>query len=169
MGDVFKEQLVKRVPTHKDTLIKAGLIGACFFIVFASLMFIPQFLPIIAIVLGFGLFYTFSMMRKEYEYIFTNGELDIDCIYGKSRRKRKFSCEVREAFIIAHHSRRDAEQELSTATATMDFSTGVINDTTFYLLAIHQGKRVKVVFNPNEMMFNAVKSYISPRKLLKKQ
>jgi len=109
------------------------------------------------------------MMRREYEYIFTNGELDIDCIYGKARRKRKFTCDIKEAIIMAHSSRREAEQELATATATMDYGSGTIGDGTFYLLSLLNGKRVKIIFEPNEMMFNAIKTYISPRKLLKKQ
>ena len=56
MGDVFKEQLVKRKPTRKDTLIKAGLIGACFFITFITVLFIPQIVELLFLLQALGFF-----------------------------------------------------------------------------------------------------------------
>ncbi|MCL2704453.1 MAG: hypothetical protein FWE91_12760 [Defluviitaleaceae bacterium] len=168
MGDVFKEQLVKRMPTRKDALIKFGIISGCLLIAVIALALIPGFLPIIVGVMGFVLFYVFGMMKKEFEYIITNGELDIDCIYGKARRRRKFSCDVRQALILAHAGNRDAEHELKAAEVVMDLGSGAVNENTWHLLAAQGGKRIKVIFEPNEMMFNAIKSYISPRKIYKK-
>jgi hypothetical protein len=169
MGDVFKEQLVKRIPTNKDILIKSALVGAFIFLTFITFILIPGLMPIIMAALGFVIYYVFGMMKKEYEYILTNGELDIDCIYGKARRKRKFSCDVKEALLLAHSGNRDADHEYKSAETTLDMGSGRVTENTWYLLATQKGKRVKVIFEPNEMMFGAMKAYISPRKIYKKQ
>ena len=168
MGDVFKEQLIKKHSTFKDFILKA-LIGLGFIIaVAATMLAFQQLLPIIILVMGFLVFYLYGLLNKEFEYIFTNGELDIDCIYGKARRKRKFTCNIKDARFLAHANNREAEVELKKITESLNFGSGRVNENTWYLLVSHQGKHVKMIFEPNEAMFNAIRTYIGPRKIYKK-
>jgi hypothetical protein len=169
MGDVFKEQMIKKAPSRKDTLIKAALIAAAFLLAAAAMLFLPTFMPIVAIAAVFGVYYAFSMLNKEFEYIFTSGELDIDCIYGKSRRKRKFSCDIKEAILMTHASNGDGDNEFSASKETIDCSERGVGPDTYYLLAIYQNKRVKVIFDPNEKMLAAISPYMGRRKLIHKK
>jgi len=168
MKDVFKEQMIRKLPTAKDTLIKCAIITGALLLSFLSLVFIPSIAIMVIGILGFIIYYIFGYMKKEFEYIFTNGELDIDCIYGKARRKRKFTGDVKEAILLAHSANRDAETELKKAEVTLDFGSGIISEKSWYLLTTHTGKRTKIIFEPNDNMFAAMKPFIPPRKIFKK-
>ena len=86
--DIFIEKIVKNID-FKDYLIAAGLIFASFIILGLVFVFYP--LPFIILVVFFGLcyllYYLISSRSIEYEYIVTNGELDIDIIIAKRKRK----------------------------------------------------------------------------------
>ena len=90
--DTFVEQIVK---IKLDGKAK-GLIVAIFavdFLLLAGLILLailihPILVPIILLVVGFGTFKMVSMLSVEFEYIITNGDLDIDKITAKANRKR---------------------------------------------------------------------------------
>ena len=89
MDDFYTEQLIKKQADSKDTLKKAGLIVLT--VLSVLLVFaIPVgiIFPVVMIVVDV---LVFSNMNVEYEYVFVNGDLDIDKIMNKSRRKRMFS------------------------------------------------------------------------------
>ena len=167
--DVFKEQIVKKEPTFKNNLIKGGVI---FFIVLVFILIFPyagEFTTIIVAALGFGAYFLFGFLNVEYEYIFTNGELDIDCIYAKSRRKRQFSGVVRDFDIMAHVEDRDHASDFNSATETKDFSSGKVKNNTYAFLASYKGKKLKIIIEPDEVMVQAFSTVITPRKFFKKQ
>ena len=74
MGDVFKEQIVRKKPTGMDNLIKMGMLAAFVVVCLAVFLFVPStyvwFFTIAG--LGFGIFYLAAFFNVEYEYIFTN-------------------------------------------------------------------------------------------------
>ena len=53
MGDVFKEQIVKRKPTPKNTVIRGLLILAVVLVFIVSMTYIPSFGMVIVIIAGF--------------------------------------------------------------------------------------------------------------------
>ena len=92
MGDLCKEILVKRVMTTTEKILRAVLIAVTVLCIAAGLMRWPFLLTGIALAVvccflvpGFDL---------EYEYLYVNGELDIDKIMAKQRRKRCVSYDV---------------------------------------------------------------------------
>ena len=93
--DTFKEQVVKKTPTRRDkmleTLATISAFALAFSLCLASLAFFPKISPL-AIFLGCAaVWLSFRLSKKlqiEYEYAFTNGELDVDKIIAKSKRKR---------------------------------------------------------------------------------
>jgi hypothetical protein len=75
------------------TLIWVVMLAICFLAVF----FITPANPLCIILVGFGIYGAVKltkMLDGEYEYILTNGEIDIDVITAKSDRKRiiTFNC-----------------------------------------------------------------------------
>ena len=87
MSELYSEFLVKKESTFKDALIKFGMIGLTVVAVAAGL-FLNPLLLIVAIGLGVACYFIIPKTDLEYEYLFVNGELDIDKIMAKSKRKR---------------------------------------------------------------------------------
>jgi len=170
LGDVFKEQLVKKAVTGKDTALRFGIVALAVIIFFFCLMIpgIQQFAAFVAIALIFGAYFLISRRNVEYEYVFTNGDLDIDVIYNKSKRKRLFSSSVRDFEIIAHVQDTAHTHELSGAAETKDYSSGIVGPNTYAFVMSYKGKRTKFIIEPNEMMIKAFSTVLTPRKLFKK-
>ena len=101
--DNFYEQIVRQklTPTARST--RLVIIMFCPILAFFILLGILNFPPL-AIVFGlggfaiaFGLYRLFTGFETEYEYIFTNGELNVDKISAKRKRQRVLSVKIREA------------------------------------------------------------------------
>ena len=94
MDDLYIEQIVEKEETKKDRMKKIIIvIIACFVSVilsypklFGGPINASPLIIIVAIIAN----YRFKKLNIEYEYLFTNGVLDIDCIYNKSKRKNIF-------------------------------------------------------------------------------
>ena len=165
MGDVFKEQIIKRKPSTKDGLIRVGLIIAVFLIMMIAFIIIPAFAPFIALAAGFGAWYLMSFLKVEYEYAFTDGELDIDAIYNRSRRKRVFSARVNDFEIMAHIDDKMRIAEFQNAQETHDYSSGVVSENTYAFMLNYRGKRTKIIIEPNEVMLKALATVLTRRRL----
>ncbi len=174
MGDVFKEQLVKKEITPKNNLIKAGIIvGAILIILISSMLIVFSIVrilfPVILLVVLGGAYFLLTMQNVEYEYVYTNGELDIDRIINKSRRKRVFSSDVRAIEIIAHIEDKNHANEFKSLEKTLDFSSGKIKPNTYVGRLSYEGKMVKLIIEPNESLQQAMLSLLSPRKFYVKK
>ena len=170
MGDVFKEQLVKRAITGKDTAKRIGIVALAV-IVFFFCLYIPyvqQVAVFIAAALIFGVYFLITRQNIEYEYSFTNGDLDIDIIYNKSKRKRLFSSSVKDFEIMAPVQDTAHTHDLSNASETKDYSSGVVGPDTYAFVTAYKGKRLKIIIEPNDMMIKAFSTVLTPRKLIKK-
>jgi len=168
MKDTFCEQLIKRKTSSKQTFLKYAAIAFSFGIVVFVFLHSRGSIGLTlaaAVALGFANYYLAMFTSKEYEYTFTSGELDIDCIYSKSSRRRKLTCDVKEAFVLAHSQSREAAGEVANAQMTLDFGSGEISDKTWYLVISHESKRTKVILEPNDEMLAALKAAIRPFKV----
>ena len=165
MGDIFKEQIVKRKPKSTDGVKFIGLVFGVLAIFIVSMMIIPSFAMVPTLLAGFGAFYVCSFLKVEYEYIFTNGDLDIDIIYNRSRRKRMFSANVKSIEIMAHIEDMNHAGSFSGAQQVLDFSSGATEETTYAFLIAHKGQQTKVIIEPNETMMDALKGSIPRSKL----
>ena len=165
MGGVFKEQIVKRRPTNKDSMKRFGLIAGVFVITVIAFTMIPPFAPFIMLAAGFGAWFLMSYLNVEYEYAFTDGELDIDIIYNRTRRKRVFNARVNDFEIMAHIDDKMHMGEFGGAQEVRDYSSGVTSDNTYAFLINYRGKRLKVIIEPNEMMLKAFATVLTRRRL----
>jgi len=166
MGDVFKEQIVKKKETAADTAKRIGLILAVFVIFFVVLLTPARtFVAIIVAAAAFGAYYLMSFLKVEYEYVFTNGELDIDIIYNRSRRKRLFSSHVNKFEIMAHVEDMNHAGSFNGAQVTHNYSSGQVGPDTYAFLISKDGKIQKIIIEPNEKMMKAISGSISRSKL----
>ena len=77
MTDMYSELLVKKEQTVKDQAIKILLIFLLVFTAIAGLILTPL-AWVLTIGLGIAAYFVLPLLDLEYEYVFVNGELDID-------------------------------------------------------------------------------------------
>lgn len=87
MHDMYKEIQITRQPSEKDKMIVISLGILTALCAVAGLLF--QIIILIpAIVFGFLAWWKKSFLHLEYEYAYTNGQIDVDRILDARRRKR---------------------------------------------------------------------------------
>lgn len=162
MADVFKEQLVKKLPDGRDLLIKIGTVVLGLIVMYLVLIFLNPIFPYVFAAIIFGVYTLFGRLNIEYEYILTNGELDIDAVFNKARRKRLYSGDLRNAQAFSHIGEKSFDTEFSGCTVK-NYSSGRITDNTYAFIGYSKEKKLKIIFQPNEQMLDAIKPYIKKR------
>ncbi len=154
--DNYSEQLVSKQRGTGDMVKLAAIaigsvILATVFMFLAIATFIFSFVIPAVIILFVGV-WLMGNQNIEYEYIITNGEMDIDKIIGKRKRKRMITLDLKSAEDFAPYP----PEEDKGADATVHASNGLEQDA-YYLLVNHSGYGiVKLIFNPNEKMREAI-------------
>ena len=161
MEGIFIEQLIKRKKTGKDVwtsilLVVCGIIFTPMALYFG---FALRYLGYVFLVLLAGVWWAIIRLIKsktvEYEYIFTEGTLDIDMIIAGSRRGRVISISKMELELMAPIS-----HPYGGAYKTLNCSTKDENDRLYYLITErHDVGKVRVLFNPNDELIEAFKLY----------
>ena len=165
MNDVYCEHIVKR-KTGTWALVCRYLIVVATFLAFYYGMFLLQFYGLFfGMLLVFLAVYVFKNTNIEYEYQFISGELDIDVIFSKKKRKRARKFDIRaveifapvdsEAFKPYERYKQDKAYKL------VDYSSGY-DDRTKYAFVVSMGEKgvAKVIFEPSEKMVEAIRNYI---------
>lgn len=158
--DVFVEQLIRRERPGGETLFKLGAIVGGLLLIGIAFLFAKSFFPVCFAVVIILEFFAFVYTVKEFEYSFINGDVDIDMIQGKRKRKTVFSVSCKE--IIAMGPCDDAVGVLSgDFTRTLDVSISKKHADRWYLITERQdGSRELVYFSPNERLLDAFKGYL---------
>lgn len=163
MDDFYTEQLIKKQTSSKDTLKKVGLIAVTVLsVLLAFVMPIGIILPIIMIVIDV---LVFQSLNVEYEYAFVNGDLDIDKIMNKSRRKRLISVDAEQMILLAPVGSVELMQYKKAKTC--DYTSGNNNANVYALIATDKGETRQILFEPNETIVEGF--FIkAPRKVIRK-
>ena len=162
MNDFYTEQLVKKQTDMKDILIKAILVSLTIVSFVVILMYpIGLILPILMIVLDV---FMFRRLNVEYEYLFLNGDLDIDKIMNKSKRKKLFNANVSDMELLAPAESAELNQYLNAR--TLDFSSHTGQAKVYALVLSGQGELRKVLFEPNETIVEGF-YMLAPRKVIR--
>ena len=164
--DNFAEQLVKKNLTASEktkhtVMTVAGIIGTLILILFGLLTLGRPVLSIIGFILavgaGYGTFNTIQSSYIEYEYTFTNGELDIDKITAKKKRKALISVEVNKFTDFGKYSDDIDEPE----NMTVVISSDNIASHEYYADFQHEDYGfTRLVFAPNEKILDNIKRYL---------
>ena len=93
-------------------------------------------------------------VKTEYETIYIDGTLEIAVIYNKSRRKKKFSCEMKE--VVGYHLGKK-EDAVRLGKITRDFSSGDQNALCCVMkVGTEKGTQV-ICFEPGEELAQILK------------
>ena len=164
MTDMYSELLVKKEQTVKDQAIKILLIFLLVFTAIAGLILTPL-AWVLTIGLGIAAYFVLPLLDLEYEYVFVNGELDIDRIASKAKRKRMKSFDLAKMEIMAPvNSHRMDYQNHNTNLKVLNYSSGE-KDHKVYAMIIPDEKDVyKVLIEPDRELLDNIKKSC-PRKV----
>lgn len=164
MGDFYTEQLIKRQATGKDRLTKILLIVLTVLSVWIVFVF-PFGIILLVVLIALDVF-LFQRLDVEYEYLFVNGDLDIDKIMHKARRKRVCSVNVNDMEILAPVNSGDARQYQRAK--TQDYTSASGSENVYALVVKDQGVLKKILFEPNDAIVEGF-FLLAPRKVVRKK
>lgn len=154
MLDYFTEFIVKKKKDAKDItiivlLLLAGLAFSYFAFPFVLLLQPFGQIIFLAIAAAWWAIVVLIINRSiEYEYIVTNGEIDVDQITARRKRKRLITVPSREIELIAPVS----EQPSVFEGKVIDASVGKNTENLYFLLTTKDGVKTKILFNPSPKM-----------------
>ncbi len=177
MGDVFLEYIVKQKANGKTMLYRIGVVVAVIFLTFVLLMssgyiskipLIGNLLPALFIGVCYVAYRIISGLSYEFEYIVTNGELDIDRIAARRSRVRVFNARPSEVEVLAPLDIKYKDKyESGTFAKTIDASSSKTSENRWFIITnTTKHGRVRVIFEPTEKMVENMRSYM-PDKVFK--
>ena len=162
--DVFIERMVIRKPSLRSRLIQLIPWLAVPILVFVALYFLLDLSIALMVLLGgsFGAWQIFIRQYVEFEYILTNGELDVDRIAARRTRRRLLTVDSRHMEILAPCiPAYNREMNGTNIEKRVDASSSPQSDNRYF--AIFRGKdskRTILFFEPDQKMLNAFRAFV---------
>jgi hypothetical protein len=101
-----------------------------------------------------------DILRLEYEYTFTNGELDFACVYGNKKRKNLGSMRVRNVEACGMVQSGSFQRYLRMPSVkTTNWFLNRDADLLFFFFQKDGNKRI-IVCEPSEAMTDMIKQYL---------
>jgi len=166
--DLYCEQLVVKNAESNDVFKKVLVLFSTIILstllFFLSSIILSPFAGFIVagVVLYFGLHY-FTGMYYEYEYIITNGELDIDKIVGRKKRKRLITITIGSIMAFGKFTDSTAEDQNLTKILAHD---GIRENLYYADFKSTTYGLARLLFSPNEKVLSNIKTNL-PRNLRK--
>lgn len=167
--DNFAEQLVKRNETGSDKTrrVLMVIVGVLFTLSLALLSVTQLNRPVMAlfgfiltVVAGFGTFHIVQNTFVEYEYTFTNGELDVDKIIAKKKRRPMTSTNIRQ---LTDFGKYDDGMEESPDMTVIMATDNIASHEYFADFTDEELGSARLIFCPDERMLENVKKSLPAR------
>lgn len=159
--DIFVEELIRKNRAGKEGLFKGAAIVLGLILCGLAFHFFTSIFPFFFAIICILVFFMFRYSVKEYEYSFINGDVDIDQILGKRKRKTVLSCSCRDIKIMEYCGSRKAEGSF---TAVIDASISVKTAGRWYFICeLEDGNRTVVYLNPSERLLDAFRAYLGSK------
>jgi hypothetical protein len=166
---MIKQRPTGKVTAQKILLLFAAMVAAILpmiislvFAVFGATVNLMSLLPLTLIGSGWGLMMLFRRLDLEFEYIVTNGEMDVDKIMGRTTRKRLLTVDCRSFDILAPY-KEEYRNEYSSQTIGNRIDVSSHPDSAgrwFAVFNAKDGVRTLLVFEPSEKMLDAFRIFI---------
>lgn len=163
MGDMYREILVKRETPASKKALKGIMIGASALLIVAGFVLWP--LLIAGAVLAVVTALVTPKFNVEYEYLYVNGELDIDAIYSRQKRKRVASFDMAELEILAPENSHALDFYKNNKNMKLqDYSSGDPHAKAYILVINSDKERRCVKAELDDVIVNDIRR-IAPRKV----
>lgn len=160
MRDVYMECLVARKSTAGYKVLKVlCLLLAILSFAGAILLINGGILILFALIFGVATYFVNLYTQVDYEYIFVNGELTIDRILAKSKRKRLETYLLSRVEIIAPLNSPKLDGFKHKTYRQLDYTTGErTKNNHIYVMYYSEGK--KLLLEPSKELVEVFRSYI---------
>ena len=160
--DVFVEQIVKKKYDAKDYLIFVAIVLAALVLILACLFIqvLASFSLLIGIGILVGAYYLIVSRNVEFEYSVTNGDITVDKIMNRSKRKRVISFDAHNTEEMGKY---DAEKHQGKSYDQRLFTGDSLENKESWYMTLHSSKTgyTLLVFTPNEKVLTAIKPFLS--------
>ena len=163
MSDMYREILVIRETPASKKILKGLMIAGSVLLIVGGTMIWP--LLISGLVLAVVTVVVTPKFDVEYEYLYVNGELDIDAIYSKQKRKRVGTYDMAELEILAPEKSHALDSYMNNKSIKMkDFSSGNPQAKSYILIMNSDSERQSVKVEIDEAIIQDIRR-IAPRKV----
>ena len=152
--DTFIELIVKKKKTAVDGLIIVGLILAALVVSLAAWLFLSAFGLLFAFGAFYGAWWLIGTRNIEFEYSVTNGDIDIDQIIAKRKRKRLVSVSGRKVESLLPYDPSKPQSGYQRVVVAAPSA----NEAGLWCFAYHSKKngRTLVIFQPDRRVWKAL-------------
>lgn len=158
--DTYSEQLVKKTPTSSDGMKKIAVFG-CGIALTAILVFlaftVTTFILFAVALVIYGIYWLLTGMNIEYEYIVTNGSIDIDKIISQRKRVTLLSVDVKDFTEFDTYDNQPFD-------GTVYHAVGGECPLMYADFPDSQNGTSRLVFAPDEKTLECIKPYLRIRK-----
>lgn len=164
MGESYTELLIKRKPAFVLVLVKAlllGLTGACF----VMTLFGNPISLFGGVIFGLIFYLVRGKTDLEYEYLYLSGELSVDKIINRQKRKASITMPMEKVELVAPTNSEKLNEYKNKSLKKLDFTSR--SGKPSYTVIFH-GKEIqyRVLMELNEDIVNAMYN-VAPRKVFK--
>lgn len=168
MGDKYAEVLIKKKTDNVALICRLVLVLVTIFIAAMSIMYVPSVSVLVIALFIYLTYIVFKNTDVEFEYSFVNGQLDIECIYGKKKRKpaKSFNFDKLEVLAPEKHQKVLAYEKRQ-GIKNFNYSSGYEDrDIYIAILVGKDGSLGRLIFEPSEEMIKTIYSH-TPSKVFK--
>lgn len=162
-NEVYAEWLVKRKTPGYAYAMKGVMVVFCVIAGFLALT--TAFGILILAAVGAAAYFLFQNMNLEFEYLFVNGQLTIDKIMGRSRRKKAWEGTMEEIQIAAPSDSYLLKDYERPNMKLMDFSSQISGVKTYTIIHQAGANTSKIIFEPNDQILKCMRQR-HPRKVI---
>ena len=156
--NTFIEVIIKQKKKPLDYLKIAGVILLYIVLLFVSLMFeFMLFLMPFVVVGGAALvWWVVTSTSREFEYIVTKGDLDVDQIIAQRKRKRVYSVKAKALEMMASVRSDEYRSFQNQNLKVIDLSTDEKNPDNWFIVSNYDKSRVMALIDPSEKVIRAI-------------
>jgi len=162
--DVFVEKIVTKKKNAVDYIFIVGMVALGVVVSVAAIIFLGQIAVPLIVAAGFGVYYLITSRSVEFEYSVVNGELDIDKITAKRRRKNIFSASCKEFEVVAPGASEHFTPDVKSIKKRIEAVSSIQSPDVYFIIVSTEREKVLVFFQPDKRMLANFKSMI-PKKV----
>lgn len=168
--DFFNEWIVKKKKTAQDGMSVAITVMVAFMFFYGILLQfmagkLVYLIPVEIAVVVYGAYRIISSMNVEFEYFVTNGDLDIDKVISKKRRKKLIRIKLRDVeYFAPFEDEHIKAAEDPSIKKIIDASSSLDAPRLYFAIYYNNSEKTCLLFEPTDEMIENFSHYI-PRSL----
>ena len=168
--DFFNEHIVKKKKTAQDVMSRIIIILVAFMLFYLVLVQLGAgklvfLIPVEIAVIIYAGYILWASLNVEFEYSVTNGDLDIDKIVSKKRRKKIVRTKIKDfEYFAPLNDEHISVAEDKSVNTVIDASSDLDSPNIYFAIYFNNSEKVCLLFEPTDKMIENFAHYI-PRSL----